>query len=132
MGGQTLVQKYDSVEEIMLMGNDLKANLRRLDAKAIIDMKGEVTSLADQTLNVLVNSAVVEGVKHVVFNFTDVSYINSSGIAVLIGIVTSLASRGVAFNVYGLTPHFKKIFRMIGLTQYVKVLGSEADALAAF
>lgn len=114
------------------MGNDLKANLRRLDARAIIDMKGEVTSLSDQTLNTLVNSAVAEGVKHVVFNFTEVSYINSSGIAVLIGIVTTLASRGVAFNVYGLTPHFKKIFRMIGLTQYVKVLGSEGEALAAF
>lgn len=113
------------------MGNDLKASLRKHDSAAIIDMKGEVTSFADQTLNMLINTTVAEGAQRIVFNFTDVSYINSSGIAVLIGIVTSLASRGISFNVYGLTPHFKKIFRMIGLTQYVTVLGTEEEALAA-
>ena len=114
------------------MRDDVKASVRKRDSVAIIDMKGEVTSFADEMINSLVNDTVEEGFQKIVFNFSDVSYINSSGIAVLIGIVTGLASRGIAFKVYGLTPHFKKIFRMIGLTQYVKVLGSEEDALAAF
>jgi anti-anti-sigma factor len=114
------------------MGDDVKATVRKRDSIAIIDMKGEVTSFADEILNVLVNATVAEGIQKIVFNFTDVSYINSSGIAVLIGIVTSLANKGILFQIYGLTPHFKKIFRMIGLTQYVKVLSSEEDAIAAF
>ena len=79
----------------------------------------------------IINTTVNEGVQKIIFNFTDVSYINSSGIAILIGIVTSPANRDVTFRVYGLTPHFKKIFRMIGLTQYVKVLSTEQDAIAA-
>jgi anti-anti-sigma factor len=61
-----------------------------------------------------------------------VSYINSSGIAVLIGIVTGFTNKGVSFNVYGLSSHFKKIFRMIGLTQYVNVFGSEDEAVTSF
>lgn len=114
------------------MRDDVKASVRKRDTVAIIDMKGEVTSFADETINSLVNTTIEEGFQKIVFNFTNVSYINSSGIAVLIGIVTSLANKGIASQVYGLTPHFKKIFRMIGLTQYVNVLSSEEDALAAF
>ncbi len=112
--------------------SDLKASVRKQDDIAIIDMKGEVTSFGDETINSAVNVTVKEGVQKIVFNFTDVSYINSSGIAILIGIVTGLSNKGVLFRVYGLTPHFKKIFRMIGLTQYAKVLNSEEEAIAAF
>jgi anti-anti-sigma factor len=115
------------------MSTDLKASVRKQDdAIAIVDMKGDVTSFADETINALVNAAFEEGFRKIILNFTDVSYINSSGIAILIGIITRLNSRGVSFRVYGLTPHFKKIFRMIGLTQYVEVLGSQQEALAAF
>jgi anti-anti-sigma factor len=113
------------------MADDVKVMVRKRDAVAILDMKGEVTSFADATLNSLVKSTVEEGIQCVIFNFSDVSYINSSGIAVLIGIVTGFTNKGVTFNVYGLTSHFKKIFRMIGLTQYVKVFGSENEAVGA-
>ncbi len=112
--------------------NEFKASVRKHDEIAIIDMEGEVTSFGDEMINSAVNSSFEEGFQKIVFNFTKVNYINSSGIAILIGIVTSLANKGVAFRVYGLTPHFKKIFRMIGLTQYAKVLNSEEEALAAF
>ncbi len=114
------------------MANDVIMAVRKRGNVAIMDMKGEVTSFADETLNSLVKSAVDEGGQRIVFNFSDVSYINSSGIAVLIGIVTGFTSKGVAFNVYGLTSHFKKIFRMIGLTQYVNVLSSEEEAVTSF
>lgn len=114
------------------MSNELKATVRTQDDVAIIDMKGDVTSFADDTINSLVQATVDDGFKKCLFNFSEVSYINSSGIAILIGVITGLSSKGVKFKVYGLTPHFKKIFRMIGLTQYVTVYNSEADAIASF
>lgn len=114
------------------MNDELKVNVRKQDSIAIIDLKGDVTSFADETINALVKTTVEEGFQKIVFNFADVSYINSSGIAILIGVVTGLTSKGISSRVYGLTPHFKKIFRMIGLAQYVKMLNSEEEALAAF
>jgi len=112
------------------MAENLKATIRKLDTVAIVDLKGEVTSFSDEAINSLIHATVDEGIRKFVLNFTDVSYINSSGIAILIGIVTSPTHKDLAFRVYGLTPHFKKIFRMIGLTQYVNVLGTEEEALA--
>lgn len=113
------------------MADEVIVTIRKRDDAAILDMKGEVTSFADDALNSLVKTTVEEGIQRVVFNFSDVTYINSSGIAVLIGIVTGFTNKGVTFNVYGLTSHFKKIFRMIGLTQYVNVLGSEDEAVTS-
>ncbi len=114
------------------MSDELKVSVRKKEAIAIIDIKGDVTTFADEPLSSVVNTTISEGFRKIIFNFTDVNYINSSGIAILIGIVTGVANKDVVFKVYGLTPHFKKIFRMIGLTQYVKVLNSEEDAITAF
>lgn len=114
------------------MDEKVKVAVRKQEEIAIIDMKGDVTSLADQPLNQAIENIHNEGIKKVIFNFTDVSYINSSGIAILIGIVTGYSSKGVNFKVYGLTPHFRKIFGMIGLTQYVAILKSEEEALSSF
>jgi anti-anti-sigma factor len=114
------------------MEEKVKVAVRKQGDVAIVDMKGDVTSLADVPLNQAVESILNENIKKVIFNFTDVSYINSSGIAILIGIVTGFNTRGVSFKVYGLTPHFKKIFGMIGLTQYVAILKSEEEALKSF
>ena len=113
------------------MSDPLKASVRKHNAIAIIDLKGEVTSFADEVINTVVNTIVSEGFQQIVLNFSEISYINSSGIAILIGVVTSPSNKDVTFSVYGLTSHFKKIFRMIGLTQYVNVLGTEEEALAA-
>jgi anti-anti-sigma factor len=114
------------------MDEKVKVEVRKLEDVAIIDMKGDVTSLADVPLHTAIESVFGEGIKKVIFNFTDVSYINSSGIAILIGIVTNYNAKGINFKVYGLTPHFKKIFGMIGLTQYAPILKSEEEALENF
>ena len=113
------------------MSDPLKASVRKHDTIAIIDLKGEVTSFADEIINSVVNTIVSEGFQKIVLNFSEISYINSSGIAILIGVITSPSNKDVTFKVYGLTSHFKRIFRMIGLTQYVNVLGTEEEALAA-
>jgi len=114
------------------MDEKVRVSVRKQGEVAIIDMKGDVTSLADEPLNQAVEGILGEGVKKIVFNFTDVNYINSSGIAILIGIITGSGSKGANFKVYGLTPHFRKIFGMIGLTQYVAILKSEEEALGSF
>jgi len=46
----------------------------------MIDMKGEISAVVDHMLNNIVKTIVDEGFQKIIFNFTDVSYINSSGL----------------------------------------------------
>jgi|SRR6185312_6732220 len=67
----------------------------------------------------------------VLLDFTGVDYINSSGIAIIIQMLMEAnksATRQI--GIYGLTPHFQKVFTMVGINKYAALHGNESAALA--
>ena len=58
--------------------------------------------------------------------------INSAGIAILIGIVTEVNRNHQKLAVSGLSQHFQKIFRMVGLAQYADIYQDEDEAIKGF
>ena len=67
----------------------------------------------------------------VLLDFTKVDYINSSGIALVIQMLIEAANSGQKVYAFGLSPHFTKVFTMVGITKYAGLFPSQADALAA-
>jgi anti-anti-sigma factor len=57
--------------------------------------------------------------------------INSAGIAVLISVISQARREGKHVGVAGLSPHYRKIFDLIGLTEYVEMLTDE-EAVKTF
>jgi anti-anti-sigma factor len=99
---------------------------------ALVDIKGDVTASTGGPIEAAYQSATAAGSKKILFCFDRDCYINSGGIAVLIGIVAEGRKKGQAFRITGLTPHFQKIFTMVGLTKYARVFASEDAALQDF
>ena len=54
------------------------------------------------------------------------------GIAILIGIVTVVNRNNQKLAVSGLSQHFQKIFRMVGLAQYADIYQDEDEAIKGF
>jgi anti-anti-sigma factor len=98
----------------------------------IIDIKGDVTPMTAEPLEAAYKNATVSGAQKLVLTFDPASYINSGGIAVLIGIVSASNKKGQKIRMAGLSAHFQKIFSMVGLTRYAQVFASEQSALADF
>ena len=67
----------------------------------------------------------------ILLDFTKVDYINSSGIALVIQMLIEAANSGQKVYAFGLSPHFVKVFTMVGITKYAQLFPSEAEALAA-
>ena len=68
----------------------------------------------------------------VLLDFTAVDYINSSGIAIIIQMLLDAGKAGTqSVGIFGLTPHFQKVFTMVGINKYASLQGDEAAALAA-
>ena len=67
----------------------------------------------------------------VLLDFTKVDYINSSGIALVIQMLIEASKSGQKVNTFGLSPHFTKVFTMVGITKYAGIFPCQADALAA-
>lgn len=66
-----------------------------------------------------------DGKGALVIDFTEVPYINSAGIAVLIRLVRMGMKARFRSYAYGVTSHYQKLFRMVGLTEYMAIYPNE-------
>ncbi len=67
----------------------------------------------------------------VLLDFSKVDYINSSGIALVIQIMMEANKSGQRVSAFGLTPHFQKVFTMVGITKYASLYPDEVSAKAS-
>ncbi len=114
------------------MSDEIQVSVRRVkDVATVIDLVGDVTTFAEESINQAYQNASSDGAVNIIFNFRENDYINSAGIAILIGVVTEARKRDQKLLMTGLSAHFQKIFRMVGLTQYADLYPSVEDALAS-
>ncbi len=110
---------------------EIQVNLRLEEKLAIIDLSGDVTSLAEKKMLAAYDKALAQKAKCVVFNFSNVNYVNSAGMSILITLLTRSQNHGVALRAFGLSPHFQKIFEMVGLLKYILHFANETEARAS-
>jgi anti-anti-sigma factor len=111
------------------MSDEIQVSVRRENGATIIDLVGDVTTFAEEAINQAFQSASTDGATNIILNFRENDYINSAGIAILIGVVTEARKKEQKLVMTGLSAHFQKIFRMVGLTQYADLYPTVNDAL---
>lgn len=67
----------------------------------------------------------------VLLDFSKVDYINSSGIALIIQMLMEADKTGRKVAAFGLTPHFQKVFTMVGIAKYAGLHKDELTAVAS-
>jgi anti-anti-sigma factor len=115
-----------------MLEDELSVSTRERAGVAIIDLVGDVTTFAEEKINSAYTQVTGQGAKYVLLNFRQNDYINSAGIAILIGIVTEVNRNNQKLAVSGLSQHFQKIFRMVGLAQYADIYQDEDEAIKGF
>lgn len=108
------------------MTTSLQIASREEENVRIINFIGDLTQ-SDEDLAKL----ILPSDRAVILNFTQVDYINSAGIAQLIRLVRQAQENRVTVLVHGVSPHYQKIFHMVGLTSYLYLYPDEKSALAA-
>lgn len=75
--------------------------------------------------------ALASAIRNVLLDFTGVEYINSSGIAIIIQLLLEAHKAGDrTIGICSLTPHFVKVFTMVGVAKYATISPDEAAALS--
>lgn len=109
----------------------VEVRVRHLTALAVLDLGGDITSQAQEDLAAAYDKAMESDPSAVLLNFTAVSYINSTGIALLVGLLARARSEGRRMLACGLTPHYTEIFEVTRLADFMDLFGDEDDAIAA-
>jgi anti-anti-sigma factor len=112
------------------MTDEIQVDVQEInDTIAVINLAGDVTTFAEKAINDAYKQVSGDGKNNIIFNFRENDYINSAGIAILIGVVTEARKKNQRLIMAMPSSHFQKIFRMVGLTQYADIYSSLDEAL---
>ncbi|HSL86780.1 MAG TPA: STAS domain-containing protein [Bacteroidales bacterium] len=106
-----------------------EARVRHMQEYAIIDLKGDINSLAIETFNNVFAEASGPNTKAVLLNFNEVEYINSTGIALIVGLMSKARQANQSLATYGLSDHYVSIFNITRLSDYISLFPDENSAL---
>jgi anti-anti-sigma factor len=106
------------------------AAVRTANGAAIIDLHGEINANAEAALNRAYAEAMAGQPGRLLLNFGDVDYINSTGIALIVGALAQARKAHVPLVTYGLSDHYQEIFKITRLSDFMGMVGDEAAALA--
>ena len=105
---------------------EFQATVRRQDGTAIVDMTGVIDSSAEQGLNDAYGQVVAGPVERILLNFADVDYINSTGIALIVGVLAQARKAHLPLLAAGLSDHYQEIFRITRLADFMELIPDES------
>jgi anti-sigma B factor antagonist len=114
------------------MTTPTKVTLENEGSLAVLRFQGDITSASKDVVLSAYEKASNDRVKNILLDFSKVGYLNSSGIALVIQMLMEANRSGQKVQIFGLTPHFQKVFTMVGLTKYTALHPDEVTAKAAF
>jgi len=103
--------------------------VRRHGPASVIDIRGDVTSGSEEVLMEAYDAA--GDARAIVLNFSELSYMNSGGIGLLVTLLVRVNRRSQSLLAFGLSDHYRQIFELTRLDEAVGIHDDEAGALAA-
>ena len=113
-----------------MQAKHLEASVRREPAGAVLDLRGEINGFGQETLDAAYAEAEKGDPQVIILNFEEVDYINSTGIALIVGLLARARASRRRLLAYGLSDHYVEIFNITRLSDFLSVLPDEESALA--
>ena len=105
------------------------AEVRLRDGVAVIDLVGDVNAAAETAIDAAWQEATALSPSAVVLGFEGAGYINSTGIALVVGLLARARARGLPVRAFGLTPHYREIFEITRLADFLAITADEDSAV---
>ena len=118
------------------MQSETKSKVEQISSTAghpvsVLRFEGDIASTSKEAVLGTYQGLSKETVKQILLDFTKVDYINSSGIALVIQLLIEASNSSQKVAAFGLSPHFVKVFTMVGITKYAGLYPDQTTALAA-
>jgi len=93
-----------------------------------VSLTGELDqSTTGQVKMRLMTTLAAHDVRHIVFNLKGLTFMDSSGIGIILGRYNQVKSIGGRVFVLGMNPTVNKVFHMAGLSQIITIIDDETQ-----
>jgi anti-anti-sigma factor len=97
---------------------------------SVIQIGGDITSGSEPALMAAYGQAGGGGARTIVLDFSDMAYMNSGGIGLLVTLLVRVQRQGQRLRAIGLNDHYRQIFTLTRLDEAIGIFDTEAAALA--
>lgn len=96
-----------------------------------IGITGDVTPAVEDELSAAYDRASEGAANIVVLDFTQLEYLNSGGIGLLVTLLVRAQRSGQELRAFGLSDHYRQIFELTRLDEAIAIHDDEASAVGA-
>ena len=107
----------------------MTVKVRNLNSITILDCSGDVDLYSSPTLREALLADIKPGGPSVLVNMTDVSYIDSSGIATLVEGLQLTRQTKTRLGLFGLRPNARSVLELARLHKVFTIFQTEAEAV---
>ena len=101
----------------------LEARVQAEAGSPVIELVGDVDARAEGALDAAY--AEVESADAVLLDFAGVTYMNSTGIALIVGLVARARKNSHTLSARGLSEHYREIFEITRLADFITIVDDE-------
>ena len=106
-----------------------RTTVRKRGAVALIDLGGDIDGTAEHSLRAAWREATQDRPEAVVLNFVRAGYINSTGIALIVGLLAQARAAKIPLSAFGLSTHYEEIFQITRLADFMAIRSDEDSAV---
>ncbi len=107
----------------------LETRVHRQSGVAIVDLRGEINSFAEEALDTAYAEACSFNPGAILLDFSQVDYINSTGIALIVSLMAKARNGGCRIIASGLNEHYREIFQITRLSDFMTIYPDQNTAL---
>ena len=90
-----------------------------------VHLTGDIDRDAEAQLDQGYAAARAAGARELLLDFSETSYINSSGIALIVAVLARARADGVTVSARGLSDHYREIFEVTRLADFLTILDEQ-------
>lgn len=99
---------------------EFEAKVTKTDEGSVIELKGVVNRGAKEGMEAAFEEASAAP-GEIRLDFGDVEYINSTGIAVIVGVLAMARAEEREVGAFGLTDHYREVFQITRLSDFMNI-----------
>ena len=107
----------------------LRVDIENRADHIVVTAVGEIDASNADMVDGAISNALIDGYKQVLLDFARVTFIDSTGLGVLVKAHRSADAAEARFAIVHPTPQTRKLIRVLGLDQLLYLYDSHAEAL---
>lgn len=109
----------------------MQVDVTTLEDKTIYSVIGRIDATTVEALEEVVLAQTTAATGPILVDFTQVEYISSAGLRVMLKLAKQCTSQKLALRLYGMQNNVFEVFKISGFASIIKILPDQSAALAS-